>query len=109
MANPNANATTSTHELATAAGCQALYKAKNRNLKREDFPATTEGWQMWCDHRIRKHTTEANVANENVAYWTKVRAGEHIQQAVKAIGDLEKLTKELEAKKAELAALQAKK
>ena len=97
------------HALATAEGCASLYKAKGRNLKREDFPVGPEGWQMWCDHRIRKHTAEAATAQENLAYWTKVRAGEHVQDAVKALKDLEALTKQLEAKKAELAKLQVTK
>lgn len=103
MANTNA-----IHELSTAAGCQSLYKAKGRNLKREDFPATPEGWTMWCDHRVRKHTAEQATAAENLAYWTKVRSGEHLKDAVQAISELDRLTKALEAKKAELAALQAK-
>lgn len=105
----NTNSTNTVHELSTAAGCQSLYKAKGRNLKREDFPMSPEGWSMWCGHRIRKHQAEVTTATESLAYWTKVQAGEHLKDVVTAIETIETLTRKLEAAKAEKAALEAKK
>lgn len=101
-------ATTTAHELSTDAGCQALYKSKGRNLRRDDFPATPEGWQMWCDHRIRKHAKEASVAAVNQKYWESVRAGEHMQEAAAKVEQLQKALAEAEQLKKELADLKAK-
>lgn len=96
-----------TNDLSTAAACQALYKATGRNLRRDDFPSTPEGWAQWCDHRIRKHSKEAEVANANLAYWKSVRAGEHMQEAAAKMEALQKALAEAESLKAELAALKA--
>lgn len=95
-----------THELATAAGCQALYKAKGRNLRREDFPSTPEGWQMWCDHRIRKHESEIATATRNRDYWKSVRGGEHLQTAADLTAELTKQLAEVERLKKEIAEAQ---
>lgn len=88
------------HPLSTYEGTQALFKAKSRCLRRDDFPATPEGWTMWCDHRIRKHSKEIETAKLNVEYWTKVRGGEHLQDAMSKVEELNKAlakVKELEA------------
>jgi hypothetical protein len=101
-------ATTNTaHELSTAAGCEALYKKVSRNLRRDDFPANAEGWQMWCDHRIRKHTKEAAEANTKLEYWKSVRAGEHLQQAASKLEELNKALAEAKRLQAEVDMLKA--
>lgn len=99
--------TTTAHELSTAAGCEALYKKAGRNLRRDDFPSTAEGWQMWCDHRIRKHTKEMAVAESNKKYWESVRAGEHLQQAQAKIDELNKALAEAKRLQAEVDKLKA--
>jgi hypothetical protein len=88
------------HPLSTYAGTEALFKAKGRCLRRDDFPATPEGWTMWCDHRVRKYTSAAKSATENKDYWARVRGGEHLQDAVTKLEELNKAlakVKELEA------------
>jgi len=94
------NTKTEAHPLSTYEGTQALFKAKGRCLRRDDFPATPEGWTMWCDHRVRKHTGEIETATRNVEYWKSVRGGEHLQDAQAKINELNKAlakVKELEA------------
>lgn len=100
--------TTTNNDLSTNAACQALYKAVGRNLRREDFPTTPEGWQQWCDHRIRKHSKEVEVATANKAYWVSVRAGEHMQEAAAKVEALAKALAEAESLKKELEELKAK-
>ena len=100
MANPN---------LSTAQGCQELYKAVKRNLVRTDFPAGPEGWQQFCDHKIRKHEAEAKAAALDIEHWTKLRQGEHLVTAIKQLAEVEKLTRELAEAKAALAKAEAAK
>jgi hypothetical protein len=85
MSNTN---NTQAHVLSTAEGCAALYKSKGRCLRREDFPATPEGWTMWCDHRTRKHGKEIEEAKRNQEYWKSVRGGEHLQNAMSKVEEL---------------------
>lgn len=92
------------HDLSTYEGCQALFVEKGRKpLVREDFPATNEGWTWWCDHRVRKFTKEMEAAKAEVEYYQKVRAGEHMVEAVKAAERIQRMEKQLAAEKAKLA------
>lgn len=108
MANTNDTKPT-IHVLATEAGCEALYASKKRNLRRDDFPAGPEGWTMFVDHKVRKHTKEAAKAEAAKAYWTSVRGGEHLQEAAAKVDALNKALAEAEQLKKELAELKAKK
>lgn len=98
-----------TTDLSIAANCEALYSSLKRNLRRDDFPTTPEGWQQWCDHRIRKHTKEASEANIKLEYWKSVRNGEHLQTAMDKVAELAKANAEVAKLQAEIAALKAPK
>ena len=105
MANPNAN---TQFDLSTAAGCEALYASVKRNLRREDFPSTPEGWKQFCGHKVRKHAKEIETAQRNKAYWESVMGGEHLQEAAAKVDALNKALAEAEQLKKELAELRSK-
>jgi len=98
-----------TTDLSVAANCEALYATLKRNLRRDDFPATPEGWKQWCNHRIRKHTKEAAEANTKLEYWKSVLGGEHLQNAADKMAELAKANAEVAKLQAEIAELKAKK
>lgn len=88
-------------------GWKQARKALGRRLQREDFPATPEGWTSFCDYRIWLNQKAQSRATRAVDYYKSVRTGEHLQQAVAKLDALAQLNKELEAARAELAALKA--
>lgn len=101
MATPN-----TVHALATDAGCRKAQKAKGKLLERQDFPATLEGWQMFCDFRIRKSQRHIAASQRNVEYWTRVRKGEQFAAVEVKLNEVAALTDEITRLKAQLAAAQ---
>lgn len=103
-------------DLSTRAGRKAARKALKRRLARTDFPSDEKGWKWFCDYRIDIETRNQNRATRNLEYWKKVKAGEHLVAAMakvdattELLAKTEQQAKELEALKAQLAALQAPK
>lgn len=100
-------------ELSTRAGRKAARKALKRRLARTDFPTDEKGWKWFCDYRIDIDTRNQNRAARNLEYWKKVKAGEHLVAAMAKVdattqlmAEAEAAKKEVEALKAQLAALQ---
>jgi hypothetical protein len=96
-----------TYDLSTPAGRKIARKALGRRLKREDFPTTKEGWTWFCEYRILIENRNANRAKRNLEYWNRVKAGEHMVEAIAKLDATTELTAQIAAKDAELAALKA--
>lgn len=89
------------------AGWKQARKALGRRLQRNDFPATKEGWTSFCDYRIWIYTKAVSRSQRALDYYKSVRAGEHLANVVAKVDAFMASQKELEAVKAELAALKA--